>query len=144
MENSTATSEHSHDDDVLPLEIDYIPECVRIKEDEELYMSPEEKSNRLLELIKLLEGNKSSKGIVFQQDLLQRFLIHSRYDVNKAFSRVRNYLTLFKNHNYFFQSIKFDFTVHPSSKFITMLPHRCSDGSITLLYEMGKLRLIIN
>ncbi|KAF8778454.1 hypothetical protein HNY73_015176 [Argiope bruennichi] len=137
MEGKNSFSKHLQDADVLPLEITYIPECVLVKSDQELNLSQEERNSRLLELIKLLEGNKVSKGIVFQQDFLHRYLIHSRYDVNRAFSRVRNYLSLNKHHNYFFQSIKYDFTAHHSCKFITMLPHRCSDGTITLLYEMG-------
>ncbi|XP_055945158.1 alpha-tocopherol transfer protein-like [Argiope bruennichi] len=137
MEGKNSFSKHLQDADVLPLEITYIPECVLVKSDQELNLPQEERNSRLLELIKLLEGNKVSKGIVFQQDFLHRYLIHSRYDVNRAFSRVRNYLSLNKHHNYFFQSIKYDFTAHHSCKFITMLPHRCSDGTITLLYEMG-------
>ncbi|CAL1273838.1 unnamed protein product [Larinioides sclopetarius] len=137
MEHSTTTSKHPEDDGILRLEINYIPEYVCEKVDEQLNFSLEEKNKRLLELIKLLEGNKLSKRIAFLQDFLQTYLMHSRYDVNTAFTRVRNYLTLFKNHNYFFQSIKFDFTTLPSCRFITMLPYRCSDGSITLLYEMG-------
>ncbi|GIY30300.1 CRAL-TRIO domain-containing protein [Caerostris darwini] len=130
---------HIQEDELLPLELNYMPEFVLRKKEEELNGIHVDKQKCLRELKDLLDGHKLSRGIDFEDDFLQVYLMHSKYRADRAFSFIRNYLNLRKNHGYFFQKVDFDFTIIPDCQFATVLPYRCQDGSVTVLCELGKL-----
>ncbi|GIY17706.1 CRAL-TRIO domain-containing protein [Caerostris extrusa] len=123
-------------DELLPLELNYMPECVLKKKEVEFNGIQADKQKCLQELKYLLDGQKMSTGIDFEDDFLHLYLMHSKYRVNRAFSFIRNYLNLRKNHSYFFRKVDFDFTIIPACQFATVLPYRCQDGSVTVLCEL--------
>ncbi|GFV71212.1 CRAL-TRIO domain-containing protein [Trichonephila clavipes] len=83
--------------------------------------------------------HKISKGIEFEDDFLLVYLLYNKFNADGASAGIRHLLNLRKNHSYFFHSIPFDFTTIPSGQFITVLPYRRSDGSVTVLFEYGKV-----
>ncbi|GIX92049.1 CRAL-TRIO domain-containing protein [Caerostris extrusa] len=111
--------------------------CSQRKKEKELNGIQADKQKRFQELKDLLDGQKLSKGIDFEDDFLNLFLMHSKYRVDRAFSCLRHYLNLRKNHSYLFRKIDFDFTRNQSCQFATVLPYRCQDGSVTVLCEFA-------
>ncbi|GIY80162.1 CRAL-TRIO domain-containing protein [Caerostris darwini] len=128
---------HKQEDELLPFELNHMPEFILRKKEEEL--NGIDKQKCLQELKDLLDGHKLSRGIDFEDDFLHLYLLHSKYRVDRAFSFIRNYLNLRKNHSYFFRKLDFDFTLNPACQFATVLPYRSQDGSVTVLCELGKL-----
>ncbi|GFQ80704.1 CRAL-TRIO domain-containing protein [Trichonephila clavata] len=80
-----------------------------------------------------------SKGIDFEDDFLLVYLLYHKFNADGAFDSIRHFLNLKKNHSYLFHNIQFDFTAIPSCQFITVLPYRRSDGSVTVIFEYGKV-----
>ncbi|GIY15686.1 CRAL-TRIO domain-containing protein [Caerostris darwini] len=138
MTHFTDVPIQKQEDELLPFELNYMPEFVLRKKESELNAMHADKQKCLLQLKDLLDGQKLSKGIDFEDDFLNLFLMHSKFRVDRAFSCIRHYLNLRKNHSYLFRKIDFDFTKNLSCRFATVLPYRCQDGSVTVLCEFGK------
>ncbi|GFY45040.1 CRAL-TRIO domain-containing protein [Trichonephila inaurata madagascariensis] len=126
---------------VLPLQINYIPEFISKMAEEEFNDSPENRRKGLEELKELLNEDKMTKGIEFEDDFLLVYLLHNKFNADGALAGIRHLLNLRINHSYLFRSIPFDFTTIPAAQFITVLPYRRSDGSVTVLLEFGKIYL---
>ncbi|GIY14284.1 uncharacterized protein CDAR_503471 [Caerostris darwini] len=142
MENCTDAPIHKQEDELLPFELNYMPEFVLRKKENELECIHADKQKCLQELKELLDGQRLSKGIDFEDDFLHLYLMHSKYRVDKAFSFIQNYLNLRMNHSYMFRKIDFDFTINPACQFATVLPYRCQDGSATVVYELVPIVLL--
>ncbi|GBM69629.1 hypothetical protein AVEN_151306-1 [Araneus ventricosus] len=124
--------------DLLPLDINYIPEFI-LKNKEKV---PNETTKKALqELKECLKGRKESKAVEFEDDFLNVFLIRNNYNVKEAFRMVLCYLDLRKKHGYLYKRIEVDFTAIPSGQFVTVLPHRHADGSAIVLFEIGKFSI---
>ncbi|GFY48770.1 CRAL-TRIO domain-containing protein [Trichonephila inaurata madagascariensis] len=80
-----------------------------------------------------------TKGIEFEDDFLLGFLLCNKFNADGALAGIRHLLNLRKNHSYFFRSIQFDFTTIPAAQFIKVLPYRQSNGSVIVLFELGKV-----
>ncbi|GBN80690.1 hypothetical protein AVEN_98462-1 [Araneus ventricosus] len=130
-------SDSNEDKSTLPLEINYIPDYIYEKYKENSNCFHENKDSYMQELKKLLQDDKLSENIDFEEDFLQLYLMQCKNDATKAFSKIRNYLKLRRDYTFFYQGVKFDFTSHPSCQVMTPLPHRLSDGSVIFLFEIG-------
>ncbi|GFS57489.1 CRAL-TRIO domain-containing protein [Nephila pilipes] len=124
--------------EILPFEVTNLPEQYRVKLEKELNETTENKAKCLQELKILLKGEKTTKHIEFEDDFLQQYLRHSKYDTTIASIKVRNFTALRRKHGWLFQSIEFQFTQNLSSKYACYLPYRCPDGYCISFLQLGK------
>ncbi|GBN53500.1 hypothetical protein AVEN_83326-1 [Araneus ventricosus] len=126
------------ENETYPLVIRHIPESMHTKYERHFRQADENDQKYLQELKEMLQGNKLSTDIEFEDDFLKVYLVSNNYKIDKAFSKIQNFLHLRINHSYFFHNINFDFTQNPAYRFITILPLRRMDGSVSVLCEIAK------
>ncbi|GBN53740.1 hypothetical protein AVEN_186945-1, partial [Araneus ventricosus] len=124
------------ENETYPLVIRHIPESMHTKYERHFRQAGENDQKYLQELREMLKGKKLSTDIEFEDDFLRLCLASNNYKIDKAFSKIQNFFHLRINHSYFFHNIKFDFTQNPAYRFITILPLRRKDGSVTVLGEL--------
>ncbi|GFR01187.1 retinaldehyde-binding protein 1 [Trichonephila clavata] len=76
--------------------------------------------------------------INFTDDFLIQFLRQAKYDTQRAFSHLKNFIKLKRKYSNLFQSVpEYYFSEIPSSKFGTILPLRCPDGCTIVYCQIG-------
>ncbi|GBN56678.1 hypothetical protein AVEN_156569-1, partial [Araneus ventricosus] len=81
----------------------------------------------------------STISLRFENDFLKLFLRHSKYDVNRAFVQLRNFIHFKRKYSRLFHSVPEDyFATKPSAWFGSILPYRSPDGCTMILIELGK------
>ncbi|XP_055943919.1 retinaldehyde-binding protein 1-like [Argiope bruennichi] len=125
--------------EVLPFQMKFFPEFVLQKAIKELNETPDRKIEGRDILKKLLSTHKLTCDINFDDDYLTLFLRHSKYNANKAFIQIQNYIRLREKYKTLFESVpdEYFFTI-PSTMFGTILPYRSPDGCTMVLCELGK------
>ncbi|CAL1275468.1 unnamed protein product [Larinioides sclopetarius] len=127
------------DEKSLPFQMDHLPEFFRKKSEMELNETPENKKERLQELKTMMAGNQATSGFNLEEDTLVQYLRHSKYDVQRAFKHIQNYVALRGKHSDLFKSIPDDYFLSKSSiNFVLPLPERSSDGCTIVLTRTGK------
>ncbi|GIY98249.1 alpha-tocopherol transfer protein-like [Caerostris extrusa] len=124
--------------EILPLDVNYLPEKFLVECENNCNETPENKIKGLNEIKKLLEADKVTKGIQFEDDFLRQYLRHTKYEAAPAFGKLRNFTHLRTNYNYLYLGVHTEYTVIPSTKYSTVLPQRCPDGSLLFLLQLGK------
>ncbi|GFT84665.1 clavesin-1 [Nephila pilipes] len=124
-------------EEILPFEIDYVPEFFQRKAEVELFDTPETRVQGLQQIKELAKNDKHTKHLEFADDFLLQYLRARKYNVTKAFSQVKALVQLRKKHPNMFVDFSYDQTVKTiSKKIITILPWRCQDGCAIILVEL--------
>ncbi|KAF8778436.1 retinaldehyde-binding protein 1-like [Argiope bruennichi] len=123
----------------LPFQMDHLPEYFQKKSEIELNEKPENKSEKLQELKTLIAGDPATNDFDFEKDLLVQYLRHSKYDVQRAFKHIQNYVALRSVNSHLFQSIPDEyFHCTNSVEFILPLPERSPEGCTIIVTQTGK------
>lgn len=135
----SSSNTYSLDVKILPLQMVYLPEFFKKKCVAELKETPENKTKQMQELKRMIEENPKTSGFNFEDDFLVQYLRHSKYDVQRAFKHMQNYVILRRKYNHLFRSIP-DYKLDPkhSPQFIFPLPNRTPDGCAVFVSQAGK------
>ncbi|GIX85466.1 hypothetical protein CEXT_540021 [Caerostris extrusa] len=123
-------------EEILPFEIETVPEYFRKKAEVELLDTPDRRAQGLLEIEELLKNDEHTKDIEFDDDILLQYLRVRKYNVARAFTQLKALVALKKKHPLMFTNFSYDKTVKAAyDKVISVLPWRCQDGCAILLIE---------
>ncbi|CAL1286102.1 unnamed protein product [Larinioides sclopetarius] len=124
---------------VLPFSNSNLPDFVLKKCADELHETPERKEKGLQELIENIKGNSKTYVIEFEKDFLIHYLRVNKYNVQKSFRQIQNYIELWKKEGFLFKSFPGEyFLTKGSTRFAALLPERCPEGCPVLLFQIGK------
>ncbi|GFY57481.1 retinaldehyde-binding protein 1, partial [Trichonephila inaurata madagascariensis] len=124
-------------EEILPFEIDQLPEFFEKKAEVELRDNPERRLQGLRQIKELAKNDKHTKHIEFDDDFLLQYLRARKYNVAKAFSQVKAFVHLKKKNPQMFTDFSYDQTVKLiTKKVVTILPWRCQDGCTIILVEL--------
>ncbi|GIY21466.1 hypothetical protein CDAR_184551 [Caerostris darwini] len=123
-------------EEILPFEIETVPEYFRKKAEVELHDTPDRRAQGLREIKELLNNDEHTKNIEFDDDFLLQYLRVRKYDAARAFTQLKALVALKKKHPLMFTNFSCDITAKAAyHKIISMLPWRCQDGCAILLIE---------
>ncbi|KAF8778723.1 hypothetical protein HNY73_015419 [Argiope bruennichi] len=123
--------------EILPFEVGYLPEFFQKKAEAELNESQERKTEKLVELKKLLSEDKHSKNLIFFDEFLIQFLRVKKYNAEKAFQQLKSYIILRKKNPNMFVDLSFDSVVKTvNNDIIYVLPWRCHNGCAIIVVEL--------
>ncbi|GIY21460.1 alpha-tocopherol transfer protein-like [Caerostris darwini] len=133
LENIKATM---HEKETYPFLMNFVPDSVLRKCEIELNETQENKLKGLEELKKMLTMEKLTNGIVYKDDYLTRYLRHSKYNVTRAFERLRKGHIYRKKYSNLFKSLPdIWFSSKTSTKLMRVLPKRCQDGCTIIVFR---------
>ncbi|GBN49863.1 Clavesin-1 [Araneus ventricosus] len=137
--SSSASNGNLQDGKLLPFQMDHLPEFFLKKSEIELNETPEDKREKMQELKTMIAGNQATNVYNFEEDILVQYLRHSKFDVQRAFKHVQNYVALRSKHSHLFKSIPDDYFHSKNSvHFVLPLPERSPDGCTIVLTRTGK------
>ncbi|KAG8174239.1 hypothetical protein JTE90_012844 [Oedothorax gibbosus] len=119
--------------DPLPFLMDHLPEAFSRKAEMELNETLEKKFESLINLRKMIKGEKTLQNIDFHNDFLRQFLRHSKHDVQKAFSVLKNFVYNKKNSSLFAPMTDELFEKVKQSGIVKFLPKRSPEGCIVVI-----------
>ncbi|GIY60517.1 alpha-tocopherol transfer protein [Caerostris darwini] len=126
-------------EEILPFEMDRIPEFVLRKCEVELTETPEKKLRAVQEVRELLRQNWETSDIDFHDDFIVQFLRRNKYDVRRSCKNIQNFVVLRKEQSEMFRNIEDEyFSSKSSTEFIRLLPKRCPEGCAITLFQLGK------
>ncbi|GFT52064.1 alpha-tocopherol transfer protein-like [Nephila pilipes] len=135
FQSLNVTSENT---DVLPFEMEYLPDYMFKKCEAELKETLE-KEKKLLAFRNILEDDVITSGINFKEDFLIQYLRHSKYDINKALKHLRNYVNVRRKKSYMFESFTDKYLSELlSTNFINIVPKRSPDGCAISILQLDK------
>ncbi|CAL1273835.1 unnamed protein product [Larinioides sclopetarius] len=137
QEDEKTISNDIEENETYPIDIRYIPSSIRRKQENEQDQAYDDQKY-LNKLKERLQDSESTQNIEFEDDFLRLFITSNDYKIDLAISKIQNFLNLRIDHYYFFHNLSFDFTQSPAYRFLTILPHRRKDGSVTVLFEIAK------
>ncbi|KAF8778722.1 alpha-tocopherol transfer protein-like [Argiope bruennichi] len=124
-------------EEILPFEIDTIPEYFLKKAEAELGESTEKKMQGLREIRELAQNDKHTRNYEFDDDFLIQYLRARKYNATRAFTQLKALVQLKKKNPQIFTDFNFEKTSKTiNDKTITLLPWRCQDGCAILLIQL--------
>ncbi|GBO07131.1 Alpha-tocopherol transfer protein-like [Araneus ventricosus] len=85
----------------------------------------------------VLGWDKHTTGLIFDDDVLIQFLRVKKYNVAKAFSQIKSYISLRKKNPQIFLNLSYEWVVKTLyDRTITFLPWRCQDGCTVIIVEL--------
>ncbi|GIY21475.1 hypothetical protein CDAR_184591 [Caerostris darwini] len=124
-------------EEILPFEIETVPEYFRKKAEVELLDTPDRRAQGLQEIKELVKNDEHTKNIEFDDEFLLQYLRVRKYNVARAFTQLKALVALKKKHPLIFTNFSYDKTVKTVfDKIISLLPWRCQDGCAIFLFEL--------
>ncbi|GIY80617.1 hypothetical protein CEXT_702311 [Caerostris extrusa] len=124
-------------EEILPFEIETVPEYFRKKAEIELLDTPDRRAQGLREIKELVKNDQHTKNIEFDDDFLLQYLRVRKYNVARAFSQLKALVALKKKYPLMFTNFRYNEMVKATNdKVMSMLPWRCQDGCAILLIEL--------
>ncbi|GFT26820.1 alpha-tocopherol transfer protein [Trichonephila clavipes] len=86
----------------------------------------------------VVQNDEALCEINFTDDFLIQFLRYAKYNIQKAFSHLKNFIRFKKKYDFLMESVPENyFSEIPSSRFATILPSRCPDGCTIIYCQIG-------
>ncbi|GFS54544.1 CRAL-TRIO domain-containing protein [Trichonephila inaurata madagascariensis] len=82
--------------------------------------------------------DEALREVNFTDDFLIQFLRYAKYNIQKAFSHLKNFIKFKKKYDFLMESLpEHYFSEIPCSRFGTILPSRCPDGCTIVYCNLG-------
>ncbi|XP_055943720.1 clavesin-2-like isoform X2 [Argiope bruennichi] len=124
--------------ELLPFEIDYLPEFAAKKCQEELNETPERKIKGIQELRALLQRNPKTSALEFHDDFLVAYLRRNKYRTKDALQQILKSQQLVEAESDLFRGVPEEYLDSPAFKNFYPLPVRCQDGCGLIYFGIGK------
>ncbi|XP_035226930.1 alpha-tocopherol transfer protein-like [Stegodyphus dumicola] len=123
--------------EILPLEVGYLPEFFQRKAEVELHDTPERRVQGLRQIKEMAKNDKILANLNFDDDFLLQYLRCRKFNVARAFSQLKSFVSLRKRNPALFTNYRFEQTVKSMrNKIVTLLPYRCQDGCAIFLIQL--------
>ncbi|GBM57795.1 Alpha-tocopherol transfer protein-like, partial [Araneus ventricosus] len=124
-----STSRTKTNMEILPFSINYLPEFVIRKCEEECKETPERKINSIQELRSLLLRNQIISGMNFHDDVLLQYLRRNKYRIDQCVKQIQNFVLLKRKDSLMFERLPDEYlSLSCLENIVTVLPKRCPDG----------------
>ncbi|KAF8778041.1 Clavesin-2 like protein [Argiope bruennichi] len=116
-------------EELFPFEMGYLPEEFQEKAIVQLNETARNKEQSLREMKDMIELDKTLLGVEIDDDLIVQFLRSEKYDVQEAFTRLKNLINFKRDNMEMFTGQRYE-TISKSiiDNITTYLPFRCRDG----------------